>query len=373
MTNKILIVDNNQANIENLSANFKSEGFLIEYAISSMNALEKLTYFEPELILLYALSNDDDGYELCKIIKNSDLTNEIPVIFITELNQPDDLEKAFGYGAVDYITKPFSYEELIARVKNHFRIIQQNKIIKKQIKELKELNEEKNGIIELTAHDLKNPLQSIIGFSDLLIAKLPETEHQLLSYTHSIKSSALKAVNIIKDLNDVNLIEEGKLSFSIAKFDLREVLIKIVEDYLFSAESKRQIIIYDEYESELFIYSDKIKLARIFDNLISNALKFSNPGTKIYVKCEVCNNYPENIHYASVTIKDEGPGFNDDDLSKIYGKFAKLSAKPTSDETSTGLGLSIVKKLTELLGGELYLESKVGIGSNFNLKFKLAD
>ncbi len=369
MTKKILIIDNNIDDVKNLSVILQQSGFLIDIADSSNKIIEKISSFEPDLILLDALMPQEDGLELCKLIKDDIFSKEIPIIFITEFIKPENLEKAYDYGAIDYIKKPFLKEELIARVKNQFQSINQNKIIKKQLKELTELNNEKNGIIELTVHDLKNPLQAIIGYSDVLINKLTEKEQLLLNYLHSIKSSAQKAVSIIKDLNEVNTIESGNLTLYYEKFDVREVLLKNVEDYLFSAESKKQIIIYEEYEDELFVNSDKIKMARIFDNLISNAVKYSESNKKIYVKCDLITEH--NAKLVKIIIKDEGPGFTKEDLKKIYGKFAKLSARPTSDECSTGLGLSIVKKLTELLEGSLELKSSVGKGAEFILKFKL--
>lgn len=361
----VLVVDDNPANLDVLSAYLQNDGFRVETTLNSKTAIELIHKSKPNIVLLDAMMPVVDGFELCKIIKDNKQTSDIPVIFITALNQPEELVKAFNHGAVDYLSKPFSKDELLSRVKNHLRIVDQTNTIKKQNQDLITLNEEKNSIIELTAHDLKNPLQSIIGFSELLISKLPEDEQNLLSYVHSIKSSAQKAVNIIKDLNEVNLIEEGKLSLSILNFDLRDIVMKVIEDYLYLAESKKQIIIYNEIEEELIIHSDKSKLARIFDNLISNSIKFSDKGKKIFIECKKENSS------AVVVIRDQGPGFTADDKSKLFGKFSKLSARPTADEPSTGLGLSIVKKLTDLLGGNIELKSEYNEGAEFIFRFPL--
>ncbi|MDT3738290.1 MAG: hybrid sensor histidine kinase/response regulator [Candidatus Kapabacteria bacterium] len=367
----ILIVDDNPANIEVAVAHLQLEGYRIETAASALQALDKLNIIRPDLILLDIMMPVTDGFELCKIIKADEKLSDIPIIFLTAMNQPDDMVKAFSSGAVDYIAKPFHKEELVSRVKNHLNLVKQTATIKFQNDALIKLNEEKNGIIELTAHDLKNPLQSVLGYSDILISKISPDKTELASYAYNIKSSAQKAVNIIKDLMEVNLIEEGKLKLSITEFDLRDVLVKVVEDYMFHSESKLQKVIYEETDKPCIIRTDQSKFERIIDNLLSNAVKFSKVGGKIHVKCDYIERQDNDNAFAVISIKDEGPGFTDEDKSKLFEKFAKLTAKPTSDEPSTGLGLSIVKKLTELLEGEIYLISHIGEGATFYLRFKV--
>ncbi|MBX3043288.1 MAG: hybrid sensor histidine kinase/response regulator [Candidatus Kapabacteria bacterium] len=368
----VLIVDDNPANIEVAVAHLHSEGYRTATAKSAREALESIKQEIPDLLLLDIMMPVVDGFELCKLFKSDSTTSDIPVIFLTALNQPDEMVKGFNHGAVDYITKPFNKEELISRVRNHLNLVKQTKTIKYQNEALKRLNEEKNGIIELTAHDLNNPLQSVIGYSDLIIGKLSPENSDLISYAHSIKSSAQKAVNIIKDLMEVNLIEEGKLKLSIVDFDLRDTLMKVVEGYLFQAEAKKQVLIYDEPDLPCIVNADRMKLERIFDNLLSNAIKFSKIQGKIYIKCDYVKSNDDSQDYVVVSIQDSGPGFTNDDKSKIFTKFAKLSAKPTSDEPSTGLGLSIVKKLTELLNGQIHLVSSPDEGSTFYVKFPVA-
>lgn len=367
----ILIVDDNPANIEVAIAHLQLEGYRIETANSAQQSLDKLKTFKPDLILLDIMMPIIDGFELCKIIKTDEKLSDIPIIFLTALNQPDDMVKAFSSGAVDYIAKPFHKEELVSRVKNHLNLVKQTRTIKFQNDALKRLNEEKNGIIELTAHDLKNPLQSVLGFSDILISKISAEQTELASYAYSIKSSAQKAVNIIKDLMEVNLIEEGKLKLSITEFDLRDVLVKLVEDYMFHSESKQQKVIYEETDKPCLTRTDQSKFERIIDNLLSNAVKFSKIGGRINVKCDYIEKQENDSAFAVISINDDGPGFTDEDKSKLFEKFAKLTAKPTSDEPSTGLGLSIVKKLTELLEGEIHLISRLDVGATFYLKFKV--
>lgn len=364
----ILIIDDNQANLAVAEVHLTNEGYSIITATSAKQALQLFKTITPDLILLDIMMPVVDGYELCKIIKSDAKLEDIPLIFMTALNQSKDMVKGFDYGAVDYIIKPFNKDELISRVKNHLSLLNHTKTIKLQNEKLRRLNEEKNGIIELTAHDLNNPLQAVLGFSDVLLSKIPEEHQDLINYTLTIKSSAQKAVGIIKDLMEVNMIEQGKLKLMFDEFDVRDVLIKVIDDYLFLSAKKNQKIIYDESEDDCIIKTDVSKLERIFDNLISNAIKYSDFGGTIKISCQkVKDNLTKDT--IKISIQDNGPGFTEDDKQKLFTKFAKLSAKPTADEASTGLGLSIVKKLTELLNGKIELESEFGKGANFIISF----
>lgn len=365
----ILIVDDNTANIEVAEAHLISEGFRVDVAKSAREALEKISSISPDLILLDVMMPVVDGFELCKIIKSNDTSSDIPIIFITAINQSENMVKGFSYGAVDYIAKPFNKDELVSRVKNHLKFVNQTRTIKIQNEALRRLNEEKNGIIELTAHDLNNPLQSVLGYTEMLLSKIPIENTELISYIHTIRASTNKAVGIIKDLMEVNLIEEGKLNLSLNEFDLRDILVKVIDDYMFLAETKKQKIIYNETDNACLVYADKSKLGRVFDNLLSNALKFSRIGGKIIINCEYFGSVGNSDSYVMISFQDDGPGFSDDDKTKLFTKFAKLSARPTSDEPSTGLGLSIVKKLVDLLNGEIELNSNYGEGATFYLKF----
>jgi two-component system sensor histidine kinase/response regulator len=366
---KILIVDDNKAN-RDIAFNFLvNANYRVITAPSGDEALKILKVDKPDLILLDIMMPGISGFEVCKKIKANPDTTDIPVIFLTALNQSDDFVKGFEYGAVDYMIKPFSRNIFLTRVKNQIELVRRNKVILRQNHILKQLNEDKNGLLAITVHDLKNPLQVILSASEMLVRQIdPEENPTAYEMIDSIIFSAKKANNIIQDLLEVQALEEGKIKADLSVFDARDIAITLVDDYLYIAHNKHIELIYEESDEPCLMLSDSRKLSRIIENLLSNAIKFSHKNTKVILKCNLdTTDFDEKLIH--ISISDQGPGFLDEDIPKIFSKFSKLSARPTADESSTGLGLSIVKKLTELLDGVIFFETAPGKGTCFHLKF----
>lgn len=365
----IMIIDDNLANLEIAQKILNDNNFDVIIAVSAEEADEIMQYETPDLILLDIMMPGVNGFEYCKKLKNDPKKQDIPIIFLTALTQPEDLVRGFAMGGADYITKPFSKDVLLTRVKNQLELVNRNRIIIEQNLHLKRLNEEKNALLSITAHDLKNPLTAIMGSAELLLkrAEISEIEENF-NLVEIITSSSKKALNIIQDLLEVQALEEGKVKITRTHFDARDVVIQSVDEFMYAAAKKKIKINYEEDEKECSLFTDQKKFARIIDNLISNAIKFSPPNSEVNVKCE-CIDLSKNNPIIRVTIQDSGPGFTKSDLEKLYTKFAKLSAKPTGNESSTGLGLSIVKKIVELLDGIIELRTKENEGSTFIISF----
>lgn len=366
----ILVVDDNYQNIEIARSYLNSLNYKVSMATSGRKALSMLENELPDLIILDIMMPVMDGFEFCSIIKSKKATKDIPVIFLTALSETRDIVKAFNYGAVDYITKPFTREEFILRVKNHINIIYQQKLIKEQNQKLQLLNSEKDGLLQITVHDLKNPLQSILGYTDLILRRLSKSDtDDILKFVNPLRDSTLQAINIIKDLLEVNKLEAGNYILEMSECDFGFILSKAVNANLNHAKSKNINLQFCRYANIIKVDADAAKLERVFDNLISNAVKFTPHGKNIIIN--YCTADFNNKTYAIAEIIDEGPGFREDDIQKIFTKFAKLSAKPTGEEGTTGLGLSIVKMLTDAMGGEISFETEYRRGTKFTVKFPL--
>lgn len=366
----ILVVDDNYQNIEIARSYLSSLNYKVSMATSGRKALSMLENELPDLIILDIMMPVMDGFEFCSIIKSKKATKDIPVIFLTALSETRDIVKAFNYGAVDYITKPFTREEFILRVKNHINIIYQQKLIKEQNQKLQSLNSEKDGLLQITVHDLKNPLQSILGYTDLILRKISKSDPvDILKFVNPLRDSTIQAINIINDLLEVNKLEAGNYILEMSECDFGFILSKAVNANLNHAKSKDINVQFCRHDNIIKVDADAAKLERVFDNLISNAVKFTPHGKNIIINC--CTADFNNKTYALAEIIDEGPGFREDDIPKIFTKFAKLSAKPTGDESTTGLGLSIVKKLTDAMGGEISFETEYRRGTKFTVIFPL--
>jgi signal transduction histidine kinase len=231
--------------------------------------------------------------------------------------------------------------------------------------ELAQLNIEKNEFLGIAAHDLKNPLTGIILNTSTIRRNIDKfTKDEFLKRIGKIETTAERMQLIIKNMLDINAIEEGKLNLLYEKFDARILVKKIIDEFTIAASQKDIVVNFEKDEEKVLLTTDGNSLTEILENLISNAIKYSPIGKTVTVKCHNEDNK------AVIEVIDEGVGFTEDDKKSVFKKFARLSAKPTGGEHSTGLGLSIVKKLTDILGGEITFESEPGKGSAFKLSFK---
>lgn len=231
---------------------------------------------------------------------------------------------------------------------------------------LNELNKEKNEFMAIAVHDLKNPLQNILSTARVIKKSQDLSEAELDEFTGNIISQTDRMFNLIKKLLDHNAIEQGNIKINNSIFSADELCRELVNNFKDEAAKKEISIVLDEGSGNSTIHCDKEILYEILQNLISNAVKFSPAQSRIFIKTFTDNGC------LIIEIKDEGPGFTDSDKEKIFTKFTRLSAKPTGNEHSTGLGLSIVKRLCEILGAEVSLESSQGNGAKFTIKLNIA-
>jgi signal transduction histidine kinase/Tfp pilus assembly protein PilF len=227
------------------------------------------------------------------------------------------------------------------------------------------LNEEKNEFLGIAAHDMKNPLSAIRMAASMLLTysdrMSPEQQQQRL---RTIVELTDRMVTIITNLLNVNALERGTISPSLESFPILPVVKTLEEQFAAQAAAKNITLQYaesvsDGIQDDVCIYADRILLTEVLENLVSNAIKYSPWNTSVTLRCYLRG---ESVYCA---VHDEGPGLSDEDMKKLFGKFARLSAKPTGGEHSTGLGLSIVKKLVEAMNGHVWCESELGKGAAF--------
>ena len=219
----------------------------------------------------------------------------------------------------------------------------------------------KTELLGIAAHDLQNPLQSIIGFA-MLIAEKVENQPETKSMAETITRSAQRMLGIITDLLKTTAIDSSSIVLEKSTIDLSALLHTVVENNQQLAQRKSQCLEVS-LEPQLLAEVDSRRMYEVFENLLSNAIKYSPEGKTIWVssyRVEEHETSKEQV-YANrlrVTIRDEGQGLTKDDMQKVFGRFQRLSARPTGGESSTGLGLSIVKKIVELHGGKVWAESE---------------
>ncbi|HRG09685.1 MAG TPA: HAMP domain-containing sensor histidine kinase [Cyclobacteriaceae bacterium] len=264
---------------------------------------------------------------------------------------------------------------IVLQVRAYLKLKQKNKLIlvqsreiKRQIqeqekrnKEVGDLVHEKQQLIGLVSHDLKGPFNRIfalIQLMELTNENLTEEQREYLGKIHQIVADGL---SMIRNLLDNRRLEDQGIDHSPENLNLSQTVGSLVKNYRTLAV-KKKIQIHFEPPAQAVVLADKMYLNRIFENLISNALKFSPEGKNIFVLIEEVGDK------FLVKVKDEGPGITKEDQKNLYRKFQRLSARPTGGESSTGLGLSIVKALVEKMGSEIVCESEEGAGTTFTVK-----
>jgi signal transduction histidine kinase len=247
-----------------------------------------------------------------------------------------------------------------------WRFSSKTKLINKQLVEQNELlhvvNNEKDTLMNIVVHDLKGPLNRISGLTNLMEYEKENSAVQS-QYLDLIKTSTVSALDMITDLLDANSLEQINDAPTMSKVNLKQLLESRVNLARQAAQAKNINI---TLRTELLeVFSNENYLHRILDNLLSNAIKFSNSGTEIIVKAQLQHN-----HFW-VSVKDQGPGFSEEDTKFLFQKFRKLSARPTAGESSNGLGLAIVKSLVDKLQGRIELKSEPSRGSEFIISLPL--
>ena len=260
--------------------------------------------------------------------------------------------------------RPISYFEELSRLNNELVNIQRE--LAKKNRELDELSKLKNQFLGIAAHDLRNPLGVIMGFSAYILEEDREklTEDQIMMLEAILTSSEFMR-GLINNLLDVSAIESGKLELDFVKGDLILLINKNISLNRIIAQKKNIDINFIVQEEIPEVYFDNSKIEQVINNLLSNAIKFSKPGTLITV--EAVRKDKEVV----VSVIDQGQGIPEEELEKLFKPFSTTSVQSTAGEKSTGLGLSIVRNVILKHQGKVWVDSRVGKGSTFYFSLPL--
>lgn len=382
----ILVVDDEEKNRLAISAVLRHapEQYAVLAAPNGREGCGIAEEQKPDLIIMDWVMPEMSGLEALKFLKEREETRDIPIIMLTGFGSSKHVESALNAGASDYLRIPVDKTELLARVRSaialsasYVQIKEQSLRLEEQNRQLIALNHEKNEFLGIAAHDLKNPLNNIGDLARIIqteITNLPSEEVQDLAGL--IRQSATKMVELVRNLLDVNAIEEGGIKLNPTLFDIRETVNRIVESYTQRAVQKNILLHYSFPDEAVITFADERLTEQVVENLISNAIKYTPTNKNVIVRLTNIseeNANSQNVQPATaqamvrIEVQDEGPGISEEDKKKLFGKFSRLSAQPTGGEHSTGLGLSIVKNLVEVMNGEVWCESVLGEGATFIL------
>jgi two-component system sensor histidine kinase/response regulator len=355
---RILVVDDQPANVQIVGSILGKLGHEIIPAEDGPTALKRVALRPPDLILLDLLMPGMDGCQTCARLKENPASQNIPVIFLSAADDKDLIVRALDSGGVDYITKPFNQNELISRVRTQL-------VLKNARDQLRQLAEDKDELLGILAHDLKNYLGGMNVSAGLLYRQISRfNDERVTQLAENIFRTSGQSLAFVKEFL-ANAAADHGFSFTPTAVNLTDVAAATARQYEEAADQKN-IAIETHFPPEPVVaLADLSALDQVLDNLVSNAVKFSPPGKRVFLSAKTVNGRAECV------VRDEGPGFSPDDKARMFQRYGRLSARPTGGEPSTGLGLSIVRKLVAGMGGELSCESTEGHGATFIVRLPL--
>jgi two-component system, sensor histidine kinase and response regulator len=352
---RILVVDDQPANVQIVGTVLGNLGHEIIPASDGMTALKRVALRTPDLILLDLLMPGMGGCEVCEQLKKNPDWKNIPVIFLSAADDKDLIVRALDSGGVDYITKPFNQAELISRVRTQLAL-------KAARDRLKQLAEDKDELLGILAHDLKNYLGGMNMSARLLCRQTARfNDERLTQLSENILRTSAQSLAFVKEFL-ANAAADHGMALKPSAVNFAEAVSAAVQQFEEAARLKKIKFRTDFPPEAVIALADISALDQVLDNLVSNALKFSPPGKDIFLSVRPANDWAECL------VRDEGPGFSVEDKDRMFRRYGRLSARPTGGEPSTGLGLSIVRKLVLGMGGELSCESNPGQGAAFTIR-----
>jgi signal transduction histidine kinase len=338
----ILIVDDTPSDLLLLVRMLMARDYKSRTVLSGKLALQAARTEPPDLILLDITMPEMNGYEVCEQLKADVALKDIPVIFISALNEAIDKVKAFRVGGVDYVTKPFQFEEVYARVQTQLQ--------------LRRLERLRDDLIHMVVHDLRQPLTVIRGFLDILefhdAQKLSAGTQALAKIA---RRSAEDLLTMIGSILDVSKMETGEMKLQREPCDL-DTLIRAVLTTTQPLPDNRTVTL-DSPESPLAVTADVSLIRRVLQNLLSNALRYTPAGDDVRI---VVTPSGSDVR---VAVTDTGPGIAPEYHQHIFEKFGQVEDR--KNRLGTGLGLTFCKLIVEAHGGRIGVESEVGKGSTF--------
>ncbi len=360
---KILIVDDVQLNLDLMKEILSEKGYLIATAINGKSAIAKAKAHKFDLILLDVILPDIDGFEVCSHLKSSSQTQDIPIIFLTAKKEKDNIIKGFNLGAVDYIPKPFSKEELLARVNLHLTLRKyQDELIRS--KEMAEASAKAKAIfLANISHEIRTPMNGIIGMIDIL--KRTSLTAEQLEYIDIIGISGENLLMIINDVLDFSKIEAGQITFEHIRFNLCDEINEVVKILRYKAIQKKLDLSFEVApDVPQLLIGDPLRLKQVLINLCNNSIKFTEEGfVNVSVKLVARNECAVRLQF---DVKDTGIGISPENQLKLFKSFSQADVSTTRKFGGTGLGLAISKNLVHLMGGEIGIISEEGKGAIFH-------
>lgn len=355
----IMVVDDQVANVQVLGQLLTHAEYDVVPVLDGAEALALAEHSPPDLVLLDMRMPGLDGFAVLEGLQAMAQTRHVPVVFLTADHERDSLVRAFSAGAVDYITKPFIAEELLARVRTHLDL-------KRSRERLARVAEERQRMAEIVSHDLRNHFGNILFSLDMLREPGMDDEahaEQRSRLVDSIRASADAGLLFVSAFLDQQ--QDATQGVPVAEVDASSLARAAVELMTAQAARKGVTLALAIEEAALRVLAERAGAGHVLQNLLSNAVKYGPPDG------EVVLSVARRGGMAALTVHDRGPGIAPQDRERLFRRFVRLGATPTGGETSTGLGLALAKQRARAMGGDLWYEARPGGGASFVFELPL--
>ena len=353
-TGRILVVDDQSANVRVVKALLERHGYMVTAASNGKDALEAATGETPDLLLLDMMMPGMDGFELLAALRELPGFRQVPTVFLTAAQDRDLLLRAFEAGAVDYVTKPFMPEELLARVSAHLGL----KLTRDR---LERVAHERQELVNLVAHDLKNPLTSVLFATEML--SLPDCrQDRVPRYIEIIDGSTRDALGYIRNYleGQERAVNAKATTTAPACTWMSETLDWLVARYDLQLDAKGLRLQVNPLERDACVAIDGLVLRQVAENLVTNALKYARDGGELELLAR-----PGAPGYWQLVAQDRGPGIPASRQRELFKPFQRLTEVDPANGLSSGLGLSLAKQIIGNAGGQLWYEDREGGGARF--------
>jgi len=352
----VLVVDDTIDNLRLLSDILDHRGYEVRAVTSGAQALLAAAADPPDLILLDITMPDMDGYEVCRRLKAQPASRDVPVIFLTALNETADKVKGFDIGGVDYVTKPFQVEEVLARVQTHVALRQAQVALAESNTHLRALEQLRDDMVQMIVHDMRSPLTALLLRLRFLGSPPATLSEQQAEDLRAAIQSAQALTRMTDDLLDVSRLEEGRMPVERSVWDLTR-MARDVCAALAAMDRDRSIDV--ESTAAIEATCDGGLVRRIMENLVSNGIRHTPAGSRLRVSIASADGR------VRVAVHDEGDGVPQEARARIFEKFGTLETRHERIYPSFGVGLAFCKLAVEAQGGTIGLDSREPIGSTF--------
>lgn len=381
---KILAIDDNPKNLKVIDALLVEHNFDVAFATTGREGLKMISETDYDLVLLDIMMPELDGIETCKIIKQEEKNIDLPVIFLTAKTDTESITDAFSSGGIDYVTKPFRGEELLARVRTHvdlkrlrdrqkrlnewleaqvsqrtYELKEANTELEKANQELATLDRAKNEFLRMINHEIRTPLNAILGFTEV-IKSLPKSEEivEPVQYLDQASLRLEKFLMIILQITE--LLSKGS-HIPIESVNLGEVISAVTHKMKGQLAGKNISTTTSGGLLHLYLPGNSKLIRQCFECLLENAIQFSEPNSNITILAD------SNKDTIMVEIIDEGCGFSEKALKNLFGFF---SIGEQHIDQNAGLGLALVKLIMDAHKGEIQVTNNQTKGAIVRLFFK---